>query len=100
VTDHFVIEDQGQYLVMDYIEGEDLRLRMDRLGALPEQRSDRDRGGVVRCAGLHAHRKPMVLHRDIKPGNVRITPHGHIYSGFWPGQVVQGRRPPAPRRAP
>src|SRR5512146_533233 len=25
VTDHFVIPDQGQYLVMDYIEGEDLR---------------------------------------------------------------------------
>ena len=25
VIDHFVIGDQGQYLVMDYIEGEDLR---------------------------------------------------------------------------
>ena len=32
VTDHFVVEQQGQYLVMDYIEGEDLRQRMDRLG--------------------------------------------------------------------
>ena len=30
VTDHFVIGDQGQYLVMDYIEGEDLRQRMER----------------------------------------------------------------------
>src|SRR4030043_295381 len=36
VTDHFVIEDQGQYLVMDYIEGEDLRQRMDRIGLLKE----------------------------------------------------------------
>src|SRR5215208_1992018 len=27
VTDHFVIGDQGQYLVMDYIEGEDQRRR-------------------------------------------------------------------------
>src|SRR3989304_8569299 len=35
VTDHFVIGDQGQYLVMDYIEGEDLRQRMERLGLLP-----------------------------------------------------------------
>src|SRR5512137_1788755 len=37
VTDHFVIEQQGQYLVMDYIEGEDLRQRMDRVGLLPEE---------------------------------------------------------------
>ena len=36
VSDHFVIEGQGQYLVMDYIEGEDLRERMDRLGVIPE----------------------------------------------------------------
>ncbi|HEY3313265.1 MAG TPA: protein kinase, partial [Anaerolineales bacterium] len=28
VTDHFVMDGQGQYLVMDYIEGEDLRQRM------------------------------------------------------------------------
>ena len=32
VTDHFVIDGHGQYLVMDYIEGEDLRERMDREG--------------------------------------------------------------------
>jgi len=37
VTDHFVIPGQGQYLVMDYIEGEDLRSRIDR-GALPTER--------------------------------------------------------------
>ncbi len=37
VTDHFVIENRGQYLVMDYIEGEDLRQRMDRTGVLSEE---------------------------------------------------------------
>ena len=36
VSDHFVIDGQGQYLVMDYIEGEDLRERMDRLGVISE----------------------------------------------------------------
>src|SRR4030066_2505279 len=36
VTDHFVIGDEGQYLVMDYIEGEDLRQRMERLGNITE----------------------------------------------------------------
>ena len=32
----FHSSDQGQYLVMDYIEGEDLKSMMDRLGHLPE----------------------------------------------------------------
>src|SRR5512139_588592 len=37
VTDHFVIEGQGQYLVMDFIQGEDLRQRMDRVGIISEE---------------------------------------------------------------
>src|SRR5512136_3447173 len=32
VTDHFSVDNQGQYLIMDYIEGEDLRQRMERSG--------------------------------------------------------------------
>lgn len=92
VSDHFVIEQQGQYLVMDYIEGEDLRQRMDRLGQLPEQ--EVIIVGVAICDALtYMHsRKPMVLHRDIKPGNVRITPTGHIYVvDFGLAKIVQGR---------
>ena len=92
VSDHFVIEQQGQYLVMDYIDGEDLRQRMDRLGQLPEQEVIII--GVAICDALmYMHsRKPMVLHRDIKPGNVRITPSGHIYLvDFGLAKIVQGR---------
>ena len=37
VSDHFVIDEHVQYLVMDFIEGEDLHERMDRLGELPEK---------------------------------------------------------------
>jgi serine/threonine-protein kinase len=37
VTDHFVIPGQGQYLVMDFIEGEDLRQRMDRERTISEE---------------------------------------------------------------
>lgn len=32
VTDYFIIPDQGQYLVMDYIEGEDLQQLIERAG--------------------------------------------------------------------
>jgi len=79
VTDHFVIENQGQYLVMDYIEGEDLRQRMERLITITED--DAIRIGVAMCDALsHLHsRNPPILHRDIKPGNVKITSDGHIY---------------------
>src|SRR6266508_1571322 len=79
VTDHFVIGDQGQYLVMDYIEGEDLRQRMERMGNITEDEAILI--GAALCdalAYLHT-RKPPILHRDIKPGNVKITPDGHIF---------------------
>jgi len=78
VTDHFTVEGQGQYLVMDYIEGEDLRERMERLGAIPED--DVTMIGAAICDALtYLHsRTPPILHRDIKPGNVKIAPNGHI----------------------
>lgn len=79
VTDHFVIGDQGQYLVMDYIEGEDLRQRMERMGNVTEDEAILI--GAAMCDALtYLHtRKPPILHRDIKPGNVKITPDGHIF---------------------
>ncbi|MFN8434299.1 MAG: protein kinase [Anaerolineales bacterium] len=79
VSDHFVLGDLGQYLVMDFIEGEDLRYRMERIGMLEEE--DAVHIGAAMCdalAYLHT-RKPPILHRDIKPGNVKISPDGHIY---------------------
>jgi len=79
VTDHFVIGDQGQYLVMDYIEGEDLRQRMERVGNITEDEAILL--GAAMCDALtYLHtRKPPILHRDLKPGNVKITSDGHIF---------------------
>ncbi len=91
VTDHFVIGDQGQYLVMDYIEGEDLRQRMERQSTIPEEEAILI--GAAMCdalAYLHS-RKPTIIHRDIKPGNVKITSTGEIYLvDFGLAKVVQG----------
>jgi serine/threonine protein kinase len=91
VTDHFVIEGQGQYLVMDYIEGEDLRERLDREGALSDE--DVVIIGVAICHALdYLHlRSPQVVHRDIKPGNVKISPTGHVtLVDFGLAKMVQG----------
>ena len=91
VSDHFVVGDQGQYLVMDFIDGEDLRQRMERMGTISED--DAIVVGAAMCdalAYLHT-RKPPIIHRDLKPGNVKVTPDGHIFLvDFGLAKVVQG----------
>ncbi|MCO6510840.1 MAG: protein kinase [Aridibacter famidurans] len=78
VSDHFV-EDNGQYIVMEYITGEDLYEMMERSGkAFPigdvlvwtEQLLDA-------LEYLHGQENP-IIHRDIKPQNLKLTPQGQI----------------------
>jgi serine/threonine protein kinase/Tol biopolymer transport system component len=79
VGDHFTMPGQGQYLVMDYIDGEDLRQRIERLNCLPEQEVILI-GAAICDALTYLHTRPQaVIHRDIKPGNIKITPDGEIY---------------------
>lgn len=79
VTDHFEVEGNIQYLVMDYIDGEDLRQRLEHYGPISER--DVIVTGIVICEALtYLHTlEPKVIHRDIKPGNIRITPSGTVY---------------------
>ncbi|PKO07422.1 MAG: hypothetical protein CVU41_01620 [Chloroflexi bacterium HGW-Chloroflexi-3] len=78
VSDYFYMPGQGQYLVMDYIDGEDLRERIEREEKLPEK--DVIMIGLMICDALmYLHNlSPKVIHRDIKPGNIRITPEGNV----------------------
>lgn len=79
VSDHFDIEDQGQYLIMDYIEGEDLQERLERLGPFDEEEVVFIGASICDALAYMHSQEPMVLHRDIKPANVRITPRGEVY---------------------
>lgn len=77
VIDHFHIPNQGQYLVMDFIEGEDLQEMLEKAGApLPEEQV-LDWMTQVCDALAYMHRQnPPIIHRDIKPANIKITPDG------------------------
>lgn len=90
VGDYFTIPNQGQYLIMDYIEGEDLRERIERTGTLTEQEVALI-GAAICDALTYLHtRRPQVIHRDIKPGNIKITPDGEIVLvDFGLAKVVQ-----------
>ncbi|MBI5841539.1 MAG: serine/threonine-protein kinase [Chloroflexi bacterium] len=93
VSNHFIISEQGQYLVMDFVRGEDLRQRTERVGPLMED--DVIQIGAAICDALsYLHsRRPPILHRDIKPGNVKITPDGHIILvDFGLAKVIQGNQ--------
>lgn len=74
VTDHFLLEAK-QYLVMDFIEGEDLHARAQRA---PMTVDEVLRWADALCdalAYLHS-RQPPIIHRDIKPANVKLQPNG------------------------
>jgi len=77
VTDHFVIPNQGQYLVMDFIAGQDARqLLEENNGPLPPDKVIRW-GREILSALNYLHTRPQpIVHRDIKPGNIKITPDG------------------------
>lgn len=77
VMDHFVIPEQGQYLVMEYIEGEDLEQKIDHQGGPLPEAQVMDWILQVCDALVYLHsRTPPIIHRDIKPANIRITPEG------------------------
>ena len=93
VTNHFTIPDQGQYLIMDYIEGEDLQERMERQKTIPEEEVIIFGAAICDALAYMHSRDPQVLHRDIKPGNVRITPKGDIYLvDFGLAKIIQGNK--------
>src|SRR5664280_2433921 len=64
--------EQGvDYLVLEYVPGTSLNERLER-GALPQ--NEVLALGIQLACGLAAAHAQRVLHRDLKPGNLRVTP--------------------------
>jgi serine/threonine-protein kinase len=74
VTDHFSIPGQGQYLAMDFVEGQDLENILHQQGLPATEQVLRWIMQVTDALEYLHKQQPPVLHRDIKPANIRITP--------------------------
>jgi formylglycine-generating enzyme required for sulfatase activity/serine/threonine protein kinase len=79
VSDHFV-EGGGQFLVMEFVPGDDLFTLLKRRGR------PFDCGQVMAWAETlldalnYIHTQfPPVIHRDIKPQNLKLTPQGELF---------------------
>ena len=67
--------DGHHFLVMEYVDGEDLASLLRRIGRLPGDKALDIARGL--CAGLAAAHDKGVIHRDLKPANVMLDGRGH-----------------------
>lgn len=74
VMGYFSLDEEHHYLVMEYVRGESLAELSSRLGALSEQEAlARVSQVLVALDYLHT-RTSSVLHCDVNPSNILITP--------------------------
>ena len=81
VSDFFA-ENQRDYLVMDYVPGQDLKQILEssrKEGRSLTEPQILEWAEQIMDALDYLHRQPTpVLHRDIKPANIKVTPDGRI----------------------
>jgi hypothetical protein len=78
VSDHFT-EGEGQFLVMQYVPGEDLfEMQARRLGPFSQEEVLRWADQLCDALDYLHTQDPQIIHRDIKPQNLKLTARGQI----------------------
>jgi len=70
------VEGDQPHIVMEHVAGQDLEERLAAEGPLPPD--EVARLGRDLALGLAAAHAQGVIHRDVKPGNARLTPDGAV----------------------
>ncbi len=74
VTDVGNLESGAPYIVMEYLDGEDLSSLLERRGPLP---IDEAVGYVLQaCEGMAEAHEARIVHRDLKPANLFLAASG------------------------
>ena len=68
--------DVTPFIVMEYVEGRTLRDVLAHDGRLPTHRALEITSQI--CAALDQAHRAGIVHRDVKPGNVMLTPDGEV----------------------
>lgn len=75
-------EGQRDYLVMDYVPGDDLRSLMiearQKKTFLPEREVLSWAKQICNALAFLHSQEPPILHRDVKPSNLKLTPNGVV----------------------
>ena len=75
LLDGGVTQDGQPFLVMEYVDGEPITT-----WCVSHETGTRDRVALFRqvCAAVQYAHKNLVVHRDLKPGNILVTPDGTV----------------------
>ncbi|MFI1398877.1 protein kinase [Streptomyces sp. NPDC020681] len=91
VAVHDVVMDGGvPCIVMELVRGESLHERLKR-GALPP--AETARIGLAIAGALGAAHAKGIVHRDVKPANVLLGPHGQVVLTDFGIARIQGEEP-------
>jgi len=108
IYDYFIEPNGQQYLVMEFVEGTDLHTLVQQRGALYEAQVLQWVNQILDALEYLHTQNPPIIHRDIKPQNILITPQGKamlvdfgIAKVYVPGQPTTiGARAVSPGYSP